>query len=108
MSAPDIFALGGRDETQGAEILALFRQWIEAERAADKYSRDNPDDKDGFNKRSNAAWSMVRQMAATPAVNVTGVAVKAYMLAWCESGGSYDDPPRYPRCALTSTSARKC
>jgi hypothetical protein len=40
MNAPDVFALGGR---QDDDILALLHQWIELRRAADRAS-DTDDD----------------------------------------------------------------
>jgi hypothetical protein len=39
MSAPDIFALGGRQENQDSDILALFHQWLEACRVLDKINK---------------------------------------------------------------------
>jgi len=87
----DPFALGGRQDD--AELLTLFRQWVEEERAVAKWGRENPDDEDGFNRRAAIGWERLRLVAAMPAVSAVGLAVKAYLLTWLETGGSCHDAP---------------
>lgn len=41
MTAPDIFALGGRDDNQDAEILALFHSWLDVCRERDALRVDD-------------------------------------------------------------------
>lgn len=91
MSAADPFALGGRQD----ELMQLFRQWVESERRAGAYGREHPEDDDPeYIRLCKVAWALNDQMLATPAKSPTDLAIKVYMLAWHESGGSSEDSPR--------------
>jgi len=91
MTGPDVFALGGRQDD--AELLTLFRQWVEEERAVAKWGHENPDDEDGFNRLCDASWERLRLMAAVPAASAVGLTIKVYLLTWLETGGSCRDAP---------------
>jgi len=90
MTAPDIFALGGRQD----ELLQLFHQWVESERRAEAYGDEHPEDDDPQYLRLCAVGlELAYQIIATPAKSAVDLAIKAYMLGWHESGGSSDDAP---------------
>lgn len=86
----DPFAFARADD---AQLLSLFQQWVEGARATARYGRENPEHEDGFNALDDANWELARRMATMPALGAAGLAVKAYMFAWCEAGGSYEDAP---------------
>lgn len=79
MSAPDPFALGGRQDDR-QEVLALLRQWIELQRAADRVGDDEASVSCVFEwerllKQADAIEARI--LAAEP--SVAGLAVKAYL-----------------------------
>jgi hypothetical protein len=54
MTALDPFTLARAAEADAA-LLDMFRQWVEAEREADKYGWENPDDECGFDVLADAS-----------------------------------------------------
>jgi hypothetical protein len=93
MTAPDMFALGGQQDD--AEILSLFREWIEAYRAQDRIIKPYPD----TDAQDLPAWvtaqdhidDLEQRIADIPAEGAVGLAAKAYMASFQHHGGSYKD-----------------
>lgn len=78
MSAPDIFALGGRQDDGDAEILALFRQWCAAWRDS---ASSRCDDDDELSAAVDIAYALAERIYDAPVRGVVGLAIKAYMVA---------------------------
>jgi hypothetical protein len=56
MSASDPFALGGRQDDNDAEILALFRKWLDTCRQLDGVDDDVSDDDSEWNALCDRQW----------------------------------------------------
>jgi len=61
-------------------IPALFRQWVEAQRAAERISAVDRPQAD-FDTACELIWAIERKLLDTPAQNVVDFAVKAYLAA---------------------------
>jgi hypothetical protein len=76
-----------------AELLALFRQWVEDQRACEQFARGKPDDDEDVMAMLDAIDVLVERMAVIPATGTIGLVVKTYLVGWHESGGSSEDAP---------------
>ena len=94
MTAPDIFALGGRQDDD-AEILALFRQWCAACHACRQISETATDEE--FEAADHVSNSLAEQFYDTPVQGAVGLAIKAFMVGTVAE--SLDDDLVDP-CAL--------
>jgi hypothetical protein len=72
MNAPDIFALGGRQDD--AEILSLFHRWIEGHRMAFRIEDD-----DEFDAALDQTFDVEDAIGAIPATTAAGLAAKVYI-----------------------------
>jgi hypothetical protein len=81
MTAPDIFALGGRQDDD-AEILALFHDWIAACRVCDEVLAsirdDAKEDPPEWYAACDRTYDLERQIFACRG-GATGMAIKAYL-----------------------------
>jgi len=76
MTAPDVFALGGR-QGDDAEILALFREWRAVCRVLDS-RRDAPDDDPEWNGACDRQWAIEERIFELGG-GAAGVAVKLFL-----------------------------
>jgi hypothetical protein len=92
MSAPDPFALGGRQDDDDAEMLSLFRQWIEGHRAAERMDK-SIEAEDAYDAAIDRICDIEHEIADIPASGPVGFAVKAYLACYFEHlPRSGDDP----------------
>jgi hypothetical protein len=81
MNASDIFALGGRQETQDIEILSLFRQWIDACHVIDK---TDGDDEPAWNAACDRQFKIEDRIFECGG-GAIGIAVKAFLCIYRET-----------------------
>jgi hypothetical protein len=98
MSAHDPFALGGwqhmaPEDGDDERILALFREWCTAWRAASKIADDDEHD-----VACDAANRIADQICDAPVQGVVGLAIKAFMVGQNSDNGPEDRLDDY--CAL--------
>jgi hypothetical protein len=91
----DPFALGGRQDDD-AEILALFREWCAAWRAA---SRGGLSDEECA-AACDVADKLAERIADTPVQGVVGLAIKAFMVGEGNVGDMLSGRPQPDPCAL--------
>jgi hypothetical protein len=97
MSAPDIFALGGRQDAD-AEILALFREWCAAWRACSEASSNATDEE--MEVALNAAEEIAERIYDAPVQGIVGLAIKAFMVGEGERNNNLDPVTGGDPCAL--------
>jgi hypothetical protein len=95
MSAPDPFTLGGRQDDADAEILALFRRWIDQTRAANEIGKETPEidlqDIPEWWAAQEALDRLEEEIADVPVEGASGLVVKGYIAAFRRHGGSNKD-----------------
>ena len=108
----DPFAYAGRQETQGAEILALFHEWLDVCRVLDaNHNYDGDDDREARWDAACDRQSEIEDRIFACRGGAVGLAVKAFLdiyrdtANWAPSASQVrvdDDHSRHP------TLARKC
>jgi hypothetical protein len=96
MNAPDLFALGGRQDDD-VEILALFRQWCAAWRACSCSSKFA--NQDEFDAACDVATRLAERIYDAPVQGVVGLAIKAFMVGEGQRSDTLEDRQPDP-CAL--------
>jgi hypothetical protein len=93
MTAPDMFALGGRQDD--AELLALFPRWIDLKRAQDLIGLSTPEvdlqDIPEWVAGEEVIDELEQTICDIPAEGAIGLAIKAYMAVFYANGASNKD-----------------
>ena len=74
-----------------AEILDLFHRWIEGQRAAARLPTSTPSDDAVYNAALVAIFELERGIANIAAAGAAGMAVKTYLVAFYEGGGTSEE-----------------
>jgi hypothetical protein len=85
MSAPDLFALGGRKEGDQF-VLCLFRLWIEAARDFERAPEDQVE-------AADARWAEIEDEIVTTSGGAIALAVKGFVLLRRDFNGIYAPLP---------------
>jgi hypothetical protein len=79
MTAPDMFALGGRHDGDDPEILALFCDWLDTCRKLDGFGDDTEDDDPQWNELCDHQADLEDRVFECRGGGATGLAVKSFL-----------------------------